>query len=162
MLNQSNSAYDANGCRTSHHFFEFPKDAQRRNRWCTLIKRRHGQGGFVVSSSTVLCHEHFRAEDISKKLSGRWDLRKGLWYCSAFVVCLLCLHGSRAVFGYITKSYIVVVFINQTPFKLSQITDFAIEWYLSFKILLSKLILCCCSLSARVKSFLHCSAVHWC
>lgn len=74
----NNSAYDANGSRTSHHFFESPKDVQRRNRWCTLIKRRHGQDGFVVSSSTVLCHEHFRPEDISKKLSGRWDLRKGL------------------------------------------------------------------------------------
>lgn len=74
----NNSAYDANGSRTSYHFFEFPKDVRRRNRWSTLIKRRHGQDGFVVSSSTVLCHEHFRAEDISKKLSGRWDLRKGL------------------------------------------------------------------------------------
>lgn len=69
----NNSAYDVDGSRTSYHFFEFPKDVQRRNRWCTLIKRRHGQDGFVVSSSTVLCHEHFRAEDI-----GRWDLRKGL------------------------------------------------------------------------------------
>ena len=74
----NNSAYNANGIRTSYHFFEFPKDVHRRNRWCTLIKRRHGHDGFLVSTSTVLCHEHFRAEDISRKLSGRWDLRKGL------------------------------------------------------------------------------------
>ena len=40
--------------------------------------RRHGHDGFVVSTSTVLCHEHFRAEDITKKLSGRWHLREGL------------------------------------------------------------------------------------
>ena len=73
-----NSAYDANGIRTSYHFFEFIKDTHRRNRWCTLIKRRHGLDGFVVSTSTVLCHEHFRAEDMSKKRSGRWDLKKGL------------------------------------------------------------------------------------
>ena len=39
----NNSAYDVNGTRTSYHFFEFPKDAQQRNRWCSLIKRRHGR-----------------------------------------------------------------------------------------------------------------------
>ena len=54
------------------------KDAKRRKRWCSLIKRRHGQDGFVISTSTVLCHEHFRTEDISKKLTGRWILKKGL------------------------------------------------------------------------------------
>ena len=74
----NNSAYDVNGTRTSYHFFEFPKDAQRRNRWYSLIKRRHGQDDFVVSTATVLCHEHFRAEDISNKLSGRWNLKTGL------------------------------------------------------------------------------------
>ena len=40
------SAYDANGIHTSYHFFEFPKDAQRRNSSCTLIKWQHGQNGF--------------------------------------------------------------------------------------------------------------------
>lgn len=58
----NNSAYDVNGTRTSYHLFEFPKDAQQRNRWCSLIKRRHGQGDFVVSTTTVLFHEHFQAE----------------------------------------------------------------------------------------------------
>ena len=67
----NNSAYDVNGTHTSYHFFEFPKDAQRRNRWCSFIKRQHGQDDFVVSTATVLCHEHFQAEDILKKLSGR-------------------------------------------------------------------------------------------
>ena len=93
----NNSAYNVNGTRTSYHFFEFPKDAQRRNRWCSLIKRRHGQDDFVVSTATVLCHEHFRAEDISKKLSGCWNLKTGLWYCRAFVVLLLCLWARSKV-----------------------------------------------------------------
>ena len=81
----NNSVYDVNGTRTSYHFFKFPKDAQQRNRWCSLIKRRHGQDDFVVSATfTVLqCHDHFWAEDISKKLSGCWNLKKGFWYCRA-------------------------------------------------------------------------------
>lgn len=93
----NNSAYDVNGTHTSYHFFEFPKDPQRRNRWCSLIKRRHRQDDFVVSTTSVLCHEHFRAEDISEKLSGCWNLKPGLWYCRAFVVLLVCLHGNSAV-----------------------------------------------------------------
>ena len=60
----NNSAYDVDGIRTSYHFFEFPKDAHRRNRLCTLIKRRRGHDGFVVSTSTVPCHEHFLVEDM--------------------------------------------------------------------------------------------------
>ena len=36
----NNSAYDADGMRTSYHFFEFPKGADRRNRLCTLIGLR--------------------------------------------------------------------------------------------------------------------------
>ena len=55
----NNSAYDADGIRTSYHFFEFPKDAHRRNRLCTLIERRREHDGFVVSTTTVPCHEHF-------------------------------------------------------------------------------------------------------
>ena len=35
-----NSAYDADRVCTSYHFFEFPKDAHRRNRLCTLIGLR--------------------------------------------------------------------------------------------------------------------------
>ena len=55
----NNNAYDADGMHTSYHFFKFPKDAHRRNRLCTLIKRRRGHDGFVVSTYTVPCHEHF-------------------------------------------------------------------------------------------------------
>lgn len=90
-------AYNVNGIHISYHFFEFPKDVHQTNRWCTVIKRRHGHDGFLVSTSTVLCHEHFWTEDISKKLSGRWDLRKGLWYCSPFVMPLSYLHHNTAV-----------------------------------------------------------------
>ena len=60
----NNSAYNVNGIRTSYHFFEFPKGAHRRNRLCTLIKRRRGHDGFVVSTSTVPCHEQFLVEDM--------------------------------------------------------------------------------------------------
>lgn len=74
----ANSYYDANGHPAGLHFFSFPKDVQRRNRWCNLIKRQHGKDGFFVSNSTVLCSEHFKKEDIQKKLTGRWDLVKGL------------------------------------------------------------------------------------
>ena len=55
----NNSAYDADGIRTSYNFFEFAKDARRRNRLCTLIKRRREHDGFVVYTSNVPCHEHF-------------------------------------------------------------------------------------------------------
>ena len=133
----NNSAYDANGIRTSYHFFQFPKDAHRRNRWCTLIKRRHGRDGFVVSTSTVLCHEHFRAEDITKRLSGRWHLRKGLCYFSVFVMPLLCLHHNSAVcvsaFGYLKlqKPEIFRYLLTRVRI-LYQITDFANECLLSF------------------------------
>jgi len=77
-FDRNNSAYDVKGTRTSYHFFELPKDAQQGIGRCSLIKRRHGQDDFVVSTATVLCHEHFRAEEISKKPSGRWNLRTGL------------------------------------------------------------------------------------
>ena len=83
----NNSAYDANGIRTSYHFFESPKDAHRRNRLCTLIKRRRGHDGFCRSTSAVPCHEHFSVEDITKKLSGRLHLRNG---CGVLQL-LLCL-----------------------------------------------------------------------
>lgn len=60
---------------------------KRRGKYCAAfdcnnsaydVKRRHGQDDFAVSTATVLCHEHFRAEDIFKKLSGRWNLKTGL------------------------------------------------------------------------------------
>ena len=42
----ANSYYDAKGNPAGLHFFLFPKDVQRRNRWCNLMKRRHGKDGF--------------------------------------------------------------------------------------------------------------------
>ncbi|XP_031553339.1 uncharacterized protein LOC116290449, partial [Actinia tenebrosa] len=73
----TNSFYGADGRPTGYHFFRFPMDIQRRNRWCNLIKRMHGKDGFFVTNSTYICSEHFREEQIDKKLSGRWDLKKG-------------------------------------------------------------------------------------
>ena len=54
---------------------------------CALIKRRREHDGFVVSTTTVPCHEHFEVEDITKNISGRWHLRNG---CEIFQL-LLCL-----------------------------------------------------------------------
>ena len=72
-----NSCYDSHGHRTRYHFFRFPKKIKQRNRWCNLIKRQHGKDGFSVNSSTVVCSEHFKKEEIIRKLGGRWDLKKG-------------------------------------------------------------------------------------
>jgi len=74
----ANSYYDAKGNPTALHFFSFPKDVQRRNRWCNLMTRQHGKDGFFVTKSTFLCSEHFKKEDIRKTLAGRWKLVKGL------------------------------------------------------------------------------------
>ena len=40
-------------------------------------QRQHGKDRFLVKSSPVVCLEHFTPEDIVKKLSGRWELKKG-------------------------------------------------------------------------------------
>jgi len=69
----NNSYYDNKGL-----FFNFPTNPKRRNRWCNLIKWQHGKDKLTVTSATVVCHEHFRQDDIAIKLSGHWDLKKGL------------------------------------------------------------------------------------
>ena len=74
----SNTFYGSDGLRTPYHFFRFPKELTRRNRWCNLIKRPHGKDDIFVSNSTVICSEHFKKGDIKKTLAGRWDLVKGL------------------------------------------------------------------------------------
>ena len=74
----NNSYYNDEGLFGGYHFFKFPTSPKQRNRWCNLIKRQHGRDGFTVTSSTVVCNEHFKQEDIVRKLSGRWDLKKGL------------------------------------------------------------------------------------
>ena len=74
----SNTFYGPNGLPTSLHFFKFPKDTNRRRRWCNLIKRQHGKDGFFVTDSTVVCSEHFRKEYIRTTLTGRWELVSGL------------------------------------------------------------------------------------
>lgn len=74
----SNTFYCPDGLRTHFHFFKFPKDTLRRNRWCNLIKRQHGKDGFAVTNSTVICSDHFKTGDIKKTLTGCWDVVKGL------------------------------------------------------------------------------------
>ena len=103
----ANSYYDTKGNPTGLHFFSFPKDIQRRNRWCNLVKRQHGKDGFVVTKSTFLCSEHFKKEDIRKTLAGRWELVKGLQclYGCFVVACILKESLCRsACFGFDFRS----------------------------------------------------------
>ena len=108
----NNSAYDADGIRTSYHFFEFPKDAHRRNRLCTLSKRRREHDGFVVSTTTVPCHEHFEVEDITKNISGRWHLRNGceilqllLCLCYVYMTTVQCAFLLLAISNFKSPRY---------------------------------------------------------
>ena len=73
-----NCYYNDKRLSAGYHFFSFPTDPKTRNRWCNLIKRQHGKDDFNVTAATVICSEHFRQEDIIRKLSGRWDLKKGM------------------------------------------------------------------------------------
>ena len=91
-FNCNNSYYDVDGQRTSYRFFKFPSNVHQRNRWCNLIKRQHGKDDFFVTSCTYVCSEHFSQEDILKKLSGRWELKKG-----KLKFLFTCAHGFIAL-----------------------------------------------------------------
>ena len=71
----NNNYYNDEGLFDGYHFFKFPTSPKRRNRWCNLIKRQQGRDGFTVTSSTVVCNEHFKQEDIVRKLSGRFTVK---------------------------------------------------------------------------------------
>ncbi|XP_031557516.1 uncharacterized protein LOC116294123 [Actinia tenebrosa] len=58
------------------NFFSFPSDKSKQNRWCNLIKRRHGHDGFYITRSTVVCSSHFSEKDIYKTLTGIKKLKK--------------------------------------------------------------------------------------
>ena len=58
-------------------FFSFLTDPKTRKRWCNLIKRQHGKDDFNVTAATDVCSEHFRQEDIIRKLTRRY-LKKGV------------------------------------------------------------------------------------
>jgi len=73
-----NCYYNDKGLTAGYHFFSFPTDPKTRNRWCNLKKWQHGKDDFNVTAATVVCSEQFRQEDIIRKLSGRWDLKKGM------------------------------------------------------------------------------------
>ena len=64
--------------RLACDFFHFPKKRSLIQRWCNLIKRHNGRDGFVVTSNTVICEQHFPASDIFKRPGGsRSRLRDG-------------------------------------------------------------------------------------
>ena len=72
---------------SSAYFFSFPTSPKRRNHWCNLIKQQHGKDGLTMTGATVVCREHFRQVHIARKLSGRWDLKKGLWKTCKLNTC---------------------------------------------------------------------------
>ncbi|XP_060579363.1 uncharacterized protein LOC132736278 isoform X1 [Ruditapes philippinarum] len=76
----SNCRYDKENNLTGVHFFNIPKrvieEKKYRDRWCNLIKRQDGRDGFKLTPRTVICHEHFKENDIKIALnSKRWCLK---------------------------------------------------------------------------------------
>ena len=66
--------YNKDGSASGIHFFRFPAKNPRKQRWCNLIKRHDGKDDFKVTTSTFLCHFHFKEEDIKKTIN-MWRLR---------------------------------------------------------------------------------------
>ena len=93
-----NCNYNDKGLSAGYHFFSFPTDPKTRNRWCNLIKRQHGKDDFNVTAATVVWSEHFTQEDIIRKLSGRWDLKKGNRYKNVVANISLQLHYAKFLF----------------------------------------------------------------
>lgn len=74
----TNTEYLRTGKSSGLRFFHFPKKRSLIQRWCNLIKRHNGRDGFVVTSNTVICEQHFPASDIFKRPGGsRSRLRDG-------------------------------------------------------------------------------------
>ncbi|XP_070575355.1 uncharacterized protein [Ptychodera flava] len=49
-----------------------------KNIWCSKICRQDGRDGFKVTKSTVICHKHFKKEDIAVSLGAKiWKLKPG-------------------------------------------------------------------------------------
>ena len=71
-----NFSYDSDHSASGLHFFKFPQKNPEKRIWCNLIKRVDGLDGFKVTSSTVLCQEHFKDADI-KRNPQRWKIRDG-------------------------------------------------------------------------------------
>ena len=86
----ANSYYDAKGKPTGLHFFSFPKDVQRRNRWCNLIKRQHGKDGFLVTKSTFFVLGTFQKRSHPKNVGRSLGIgeRFVIFACNLFCCCL--------------------------------------------------------------------------
>lgn len=126
----NNSAYDADGIRTSYHFFEFPKDAHRRNRLCP-----HQEAAWTrwICSFHHYCPLPWTFLSRRYKEKYLWSLafEEWLWDFSAFVMPLLCLHDNSAVcvsaFGYLKlQKPKIFRFVLTRVRILHQITDFPV------------------------------------
>lgn len=74
----SNTEYLRDGKPSGLRFFRFLSKPSSKHRWCNLIKRRNGRDGFCVTAHTVICEQHFTANDIIKPPGGsRSRLRDG-------------------------------------------------------------------------------------
>jgi hypothetical protein len=81
----SSTQYLASGAASKIHFFHVPpavlNDKRKRDRWCSLLKRKDGKDGFNMHKHTVICHEHFKHDDIKKCAwsgIGRCQLKAGV------------------------------------------------------------------------------------
>ena len=61
--------YNKDGSPSGINFFRFPAKHPRKQRWCNLIKHQDGKDDFKVTTSTFLCHLHFKEEDIKKTIN---------------------------------------------------------------------------------------------
>ena len=89
-FSRANGYSDAKGNPKGLHYFSFPKEVQRRNRWCNLIKRQHGKDGFFVTKSTFLCSEHFKKRRHPKNVGRSLGIgeRFVIFACNLFCCCL--------------------------------------------------------------------------
>ncbi|XP_070559033.1 uncharacterized protein [Ptychodera flava] len=74
----ANTARDRQGNPTGIHHFRFPLKPPMKDIWCSKICRKDGRDSFKVTKSTVICHKHFKKEDITVSLGAKiWKLKPG-------------------------------------------------------------------------------------
>ena len=68
--------YKPNMSRSPFHFFPYPAKHILRDRWCLKIKKYH-DGNRFTRKDIFVCNLHFKAEDFTRSLTGKWKLNPG-------------------------------------------------------------------------------------
>ena len=64
------------GQHTPFHFFKLPLKNPMRTTWTNRMGKKEGKDGFMVTSNTKVCDNHFSSNDIQKVPGGkRWQLK---------------------------------------------------------------------------------------